>query len=138
MKIVIYILQIIAAFLYSGLFSYIAMVIVVCPTMYFLSLPWWAILLIILILGTLISNIFGFLIGLIMMPYLWIVKNNTTSLIISILTICIDFIIGLIKMWQYPFHGFWQTLVVVIVSLLSISLAIKIIYCLIGTRINKI
>ena len=140
MKVVNYILQIIAALLYSGIFSWLVVIAIAVPTGYILSLPWWAIILVFFVFGgiwDLIDGVINLLIGLITLPYAWIVKNNTVSLVISILTILIYFTSDIIKMWKNLADGTWNTIVLIIITLSLAGVGIALIRFLIGLRLES-
>lgn len=74
-----YLLQILSSIVYTLLVSSIFYFIVVLPIMFIVSLPWWAILLFILLLGGIIEGLKDVITVFVFMPYMWICKRNIIS-----------------------------------------------------------
>ena len=100
MKAVKYIGQIIAAILYTCLFTGIMYLIIVLPLGWILSLSTWLMILLFIFLGGLIQAIQTTLVSYASIPYIWIVKKNIVSLSLSILLIVFNMFRSCVMLWN--------------------------------------
>jgi len=69
---------------------------------------------------------------IITLPYAWIVKGNSVSLIIAILTVIGGIIPVGIRIWKIGPDGFWQVVATVIMTALLIEVVIGTIMALLN------
>ena len=125
--------QIIAAIVYTCLYTGLLYLILVMPMAWYLSLSTKAMILVAIFLGGIIEFV---LIGaqvLIMMPYAWIVKENVVSLVVSIGLVLFNLIRSDIGVWKsVSGTGSTGIVIAVIITLLILQAIITTIYGLLS------
>ena len=111
-----YILQVLAAVVYSGIVSSIVFIITVLPEAWLLSLSWWKILLIVIFLGGILFEIIHFLYTIVILPFVWIHGKNFIATACSVLTFFVNGIILCIKLWQIEYEGTWHFICLVLLT----------------------
>lgn len=100
MNILKFIGQVLAAIIYTCIFTGIMYYVIVLPLAFVLTLPWWGILLFILIGGGIIEGIISLLCGLGLFPYAWIVKKNVVATVVSTFLILSNVGINIYRVWS--------------------------------------
>ena len=125
--------QIIAAIVYTCLYTGLLYLILVMPMAWYLSLSTKAMILVAIFLGGIIEFV---LIGaqvLIMMPYAWIVKENVVSLVVSIGLVLFNLVRSDIGVWKsVSGTGSTGIVIAVIITLLILQAIITTIYGLLS------
>ncbi len=116
MGIIKYILQILAAVIYSGIVCSIVFIITVLPEAWLLSLSWWKILLMLFFLGGIMYEIIHFLYTIVIVPFAWIHDKNLIATACSVLTFFINGIILCVQLWQIEHEGTWHFICLVLLS----------------------
>ena len=133
MNILKYLAQIVASIVYSNLFTGLMYLIIVLPIAWVLSLPWWGILLVIVLGGGIIEGIISLLQVLGIMPYTWIVKNNTTALVLSILIILFNLGRSTFVLWKSLIG---QGTLAIILAIVFTGLIIQLVFSVIPALIT--
>lgn len=103
-----YLLQILSSLVYTLVVSSIFYFIVVIPIMYIITLKWWAIILLLMVLGGLLEWIKYLISTFALMPYVWICKRNVVSTGIATILMLATFIrYGYILFTFDEGSGFW-------------------------------
>lgn len=125
--------QIIAAIVYTCLYTGLLYLILVMPMAWYLSLSTKAMILVAIFLGGIIEFV---LIGaqvLIMMPYAWIVKENVVALVVSICLVLFNLVRSDIGVWKsVSGTGSTGIVIAVIITLLILQAIITTIYGLLS------
>lgn len=116
MSVLKYLLQIVVALLYTGIYASIAFLITVIPVAWIMSLSWWQFLLVVSIAGGIIEAIISGLNVLIMIPFVWVVNKNVVSLILCILSFIYNAIYFIIDCWKIEHEGVWSFICLLIIS----------------------
>lgn len=133
-----YFLQIISAIFYTCLFTGIMYLVMVLPIAFIVSLPWWGMLLILLIGGGIIEGLISVfqIIGL--LPYSWIVKDNSVAMWISILLMSFNLGRSTWMLWESLIgHGFWAITIALVFSGMVLQLLISASTSIIGLKNNN-
>lgn len=101
MKVFKFIGQILAAVVYTCIFTGIMYYVIVLPLAFVLTLPWWGIALFIFLGGGILEGIISLLCGAGLLPYAWISNKNVVSTTISILLILFNVGANIYRVWQY-------------------------------------
>lgn len=127
--------QVLAAFVYTCLYTGLLYLILVLPIALYLSLSTKMMVLVAILAGGIIE---GILIGaqvLIMMPYAWIVRNNMVALIVSICLVLFNLIRSDVMVWQsVQGHGTSGIVIAVIITLLILQAIITTIIGLVSVH----
>ena len=99
MKVLKYIGQILAAIIYTCIFTGIMYLIITIPLAFIISLPWWGILLFVVIGGGLLEGIIQMLGTFGIAPYLWIVNGNSGAAVISVLLVLFNVGSNIYRLW---------------------------------------
>lgn len=101
MKALKFIGQILAALVYTCIYTGIMYYVIVLPIAWVLTLPWWGIVLYLFIGGGIIEGIISLLSGIGLVPYAWIVSKNAIATTISIFLILFNVSINIFRVWQF-------------------------------------
>ena len=103
MKAIKYVGQILAALIYTPLYTGIMYLLIVLSTGWIITLPTLAMIAAMIFLGGIIEGLIALLQVFGLMPYVYIVKKNVVSFIISI-GLCIIFpLMNLVNLWRTTF-----------------------------------
>ena len=117
-----YIGQILAAFIYTCLFTGIMYLIITVPLAFIISLPWWGILLFVFIGGGILEGIIQMLGGVGIIPYMWIAKKNIVAAGLSILLVLFNVGMNTYKLWQYIWgHGNWAIVFAIVATVMLLQ-----------------
>lgn len=95
-----YLGQILAAMLYTPLYTGVMYVAILLPFSWVMSLSFWKMIIAIVVLGGLIEGLITFLQMVGLMPFAWIVKKNKVSFWLSV-GLCVIFpILNVISLWR--------------------------------------
>lgn len=120
-----YIGQIIAAVIYTCLFTGVMYYAITIPVAFILALPWWGILLFILIGGGIIEGIIQMLCGFGAVPYAWITKQNNIATAISVLLVLFNVGVNLYRLWATLVgQGTWAIIFGVVATALLLQFVI--------------
>lgn len=111
-----YLLQIVGALLYTGIYAAIAYLITVIPIARIISLSWWQILLFVSFLGGIVEAVISGLNVLIMIPFVWIVNKNAVSLVLCILSFVYSAVKFIAYIWGIEHEGFGPFICLLIIS----------------------
>lgn len=92
--------QVLAAIIYTCLFTGLIYLITVLPVAWLMSLSTKMMILVLLLIGGLLQGVIFGLQVLLMMPFYWIVKNNLVALIISIGLTVFNLVANDVRVWQ--------------------------------------
>jgi hypothetical protein len=84
MKAIKYLSQILAALIYTPLYTGIMYLVIVLPVLWIVHLSTWKMIVAFIFLGAILEGIITILQVLGLIPFTWIVKNNRVSLLISV------------------------------------------------------
>lgn len=114
--------QVLAAIVYTCIFTGLLYLVLVLPLAWLLSLNTKVMILLLILLGGVLQFlIFGAQV-LLMMPYGWIVKNNVVALVTSIGLMLFSLIRSDVMVWQsMSEHGTSAIVVAVIITILIIE-----------------
>lgn len=114
--------QVLAAIVYTCIFTGLLYLVLVLPLAWLLSLNTKVMILLLILLGGVLQFlIFGAQV-LLMMPYGWIVKNNVVALVTSIGLMLFNLIRSDVMVWQsMSEHGTSAIVVAVIITILIIE-----------------
>ena len=122
MKVLKYIGQILAAFIYTCIFTGIMYLVITIPIAYIISLPWWGILLFIFIGGGILEGIIQVLGALGILPYAWITKDNIVSTGLSVLLVLFNVGINIFNLWHVlAGNGKWAIVFGVVVTVMLLQ-----------------
>lgn len=125
--------QVLAAIIYTNLYTGLLYLITVTPVAWILTLKPIVMILLIILLGGIIQ---GIIIGaqtLIMVPYVWIVKKNIVALAISIGFMLFNLVRSGVRLWQCNMgQGTWATIILIVISILILEALIGSVVCVIG------
>lgn len=125
--------QVLAAIIYTNLYTGLLYLITVTPVAWILTLKPIVMILLIILLGGIIQ---GIIIGaqtLIMIPYVWIVKKNIVALAISIGFMLFNIIRSGVRLWQCNVgNGMWATIILVVISILLLESLVVSVVSVIG------
>lgn len=111
--------QVLAAIVYTCIFTGLLYMITVLPLAWLLTLKTAVMILVLIILGGLIQFVVIGAQTLLLMPYMWIVKNNIVSLVISIGLMSFNLIRSDVIVWQgVSGHGRSAVVIAVIITIL--------------------
>lgn len=101
-----YLGQILAAMLYTPLYTGVMYMAILLPFSWITSLPFWKMVVAILFLAGLVEGLIAILQTIGLIPFAWIVKNNKVSFGLSI-GLCVIFpILNVISLWRvFLQHG---------------------------------
>lgn len=123
-----YLGQLLAAFLYTSLFTGIMYLIITIPLAFVISLPWWGMLLIILIGGGILEGLIEILGTLGLIPYAWITDNNMLATWISIIIAVLNVGINIYHLWAFLLgQGTWAIIFGVVATALLLQFIYKIV-----------
>ncbi len=118
-----YIGQLLAAIVYTSLFTGIMYLIITVPLAFIISLPWWGILLFIIIGGGILEGLIQMLGTLGLIPYTWICDNNMLATWISILLVLFNVGMNIYRLWaSIVGQGVWAIVFGIIASVLLLQL----------------
>ena len=133
MKVINYIGQILAAPIYTCLFTGIMYFVIILPLAYIITLPWWAMLMVIFIAGGILEGLISLLTAVGTIPFVWIVKKNTVALVIASFIAIFNIGCNIVKLWQVLLgNGFWAILFAIIATSMLLQFAYVTIFSLIG------
>ena len=92
--------QVLAAIVYTCIFTGLLYMILVLPLAWLLTLKPVILILVLVILGGFLQFVIFGLQTLLMMPYTWIVKNNVVALVISVSLMIFNLIRNDVAVWQ--------------------------------------
>ena len=108
MKVLKFIGQILASFVYTCLFTGIMFLVITIPLAFVISLPWWGILLFIFIGGGILEGIIQLLGTMGVIPYIWINRKNIVATGLAILLLLFNVGTNIYKLWAILYdHGTW-------------------------------
>lgn len=112
-----YLGQILASVLYTCLFTGIMYLIITVPLAFIIALPWWGILLAIIIGGSLLEGLIQMLGTLGIAPYMWIAKENTVATAIAILLVLFNVGCNIFRLWASIIdQGTWAIIFGIVAS----------------------
>ena len=114
--------QVLAAVLYTCVFTGLLYLVLVMPLAWVLTLkPFWMVV-VILLLGGILQGLIIMAQTFLMMPYVWIVKGNVVALVISIGLLLFNLGRSDVLVWQSSTgHGFWPIVFAVIATVLIVE-----------------
>lgn len=122
MKTLKYITQILTALVYTPIYTGIMYLAIVFPVMWIISLSTWKMILALIVLSGLIQGIIMMLQTLGSLPYTWIVKENKTSLVISIGLCAILPLYNIYSVWRILLgNGTWAFIAGVIITFMILQ-----------------
>lgn len=117
-----YIRQILSALIYTPIYTGIMYFVIVLPAIWILSLSFWKMILLLIILGGIVEGIISLLQTFGLLPYTWIVKDNRVSLWISIVLCVIFPLLNIYSLWKHLYgQGTWGIVAAVILSFLLLQ-----------------
>lgn len=117
-----YIGQILAAIVYTCIFTGIMYLVITLPLAFIISLPWWGILLFILIGGGILEGIIQMLGTFGVMPYLWIAKENSVATAISMFLVLFNVGSNIYRLWVSLLgQGTWAIIFGVVATVLLLQ-----------------
>lgn len=133
MKVLKVIGQILAAIVYTCIFTGLLYMVLVLPLVWVLTLkPFWIVVVIIL-LGGILQGIIIMAHTFLLMPYMWIVKENVVALIISIALILFNLGRSDVLIWQASTgHGLWM----IIFAIIATGLILEAVFATIPFLVN--
>lgn len=122
MKLIKYIGQVLAAVIYTCILTGIMFTVITIPLAFILSLPWWGILIAVLLFGSIMEGIVMLIGSIGISPYVWIAKNNIIATSVSIILVLLNIGINVYRLWvTNSINGFWQVVFCIIASLLLLQ-----------------
>ena len=114
--------QILASLVYTCLFTGLMYLIITIPLAFIITLPWWGILLFILIGGGIIEGIIHIFGTLGVAPYMWIAKYNSVSTTIAILLVLFNVGCNIYRLWvSLMGQGTWAIIFGVVATVLLLQ-----------------
>lgn len=114
--------QVLAAIVYTCIFTGLLYMITVLPLAWLLTLRPVVLIIVLFLFGGLIQGVVFGLQTLIMMPYFWIVKNNVVSLIVSVGLILFNIVRNDVAVWKsLSGQGGSAIVIAVIITLLLVE-----------------
>ena len=122
--------QVLAAIVYTCIFTGLLYLTLVLPIGWLLSLNTKMMILAVIVLGGIIQGIIFGLQVVLMMPYMWIVKKNIVALVISIGLILFNLIANDVQVWRTATADGGRTGIVlaIIISVLILEALVTSIY----------
>lgn len=123
-KAIMYIAQIIGSVVYTSLFVMIMARLVIYPIAWVSSLPWWGILFVLFIGGSVLLGFVMIIHTITMAPYMWLVHKNIVACSLSIISFIVNTIRYSVGIWEFDLiDNNWVifTKIVMILSLLSMT-----------------
>lgn len=121
-----YIAQIIGSVIYTSIFVMIMAALAFFPIAWLCSLPWWGIVLVLLVGSSILFFLVSFIHTVAMLPYVWLVSHNKVAYILTILAFIFNTIRYSIGIWEFDDEGdnwFLFTKIIMILSLLGMACA---------------
>lgn len=130
--------QVLAALIYTPLYTGIMYVAILLPFSWVMSLSFWKMIIAFIVLGGLIEGLITFLQMVGLMPFAWIVKNNKFAFGIST-GLCVLFpILNIISLWRsFLGHGTMGVIIAIVLSLMLIQFVYGSVLSLCGLKTNK-
>jgi len=114
--------QVLAAILYTNLYTGLLYLIIVMPVTWILTLRPLIIVILVIFLGGIIQSIIIGAQTLIFVPYVWIVKRNVIALLVSIGFMLFNLVRSAVRLWQCNLgQGTWITILLVVFSLMILE-----------------
>lgn len=131
--------QVLAAIVYTCIFTGLLYLTLVLPIGWLLSLNTKMMILAVIVLGGIIQGIVFGLQVVLMMPYMWIVKNNVVALVISIGLILANLIANDVQIWKVTAADGGKTGIVlaIIITILILEALITSISGVVGTYMQS-
>lgn len=138
MKAVRYLGQVLAALVYTPLYTGVMYMAILLPFSWVMSLSFWTMIVAFIVLGGLIEGLIAFLQMVGLMPFAWIVKRNKAALWIST-GLCVIFpILNIISLWRmFLGHGTVGIVAAVILSIMFIQFVCGSVLSLCGLKSNE-
>ena len=106
---------------------------IILPLAYIVTLPWWAMIIVIFLVGGVIEGLISLLIAVGTIPYIWIVKKNAVALVIASIVAIFNIGCNILKLWQVSLgNGFWAILFAIIATGMLLQFAYVTIFSLLG------
>jgi hypothetical protein len=126
--------QVLAAIVYTCIFTGLLYLITVLPLAWFLTLHPVVLILVLVFLGGFLQFVVFGLQTLLMLPYAWIVKNNVVALVISVGLMAFNIIRNGVAVWQSMLgQGRSAIVIAVIISILLAEALIMSVVSVIST-----
>ncbi|MBO4588405.1 MAG: hypothetical protein J5711_05835 [Bacteroidales bacterium] len=130
--------QVLAAIVYTCLYTGLVYLIIVLPMAWYLSLSTKMMILVFVFLGGILEYL---LIGLnvfLLMPYGWIVKNNIVALIVSLVLVITNFVLNDIMVWRSTYeYGTTGIIIAIVITLLIVQAISMIIWAIYACYENQ-
>lgn len=126
--------QVLAAVIYTCIFTGLLYMILVLPLAWLLTLKPVVLILVLVMLGGLLQFVIFGLQTLLMLPYAWIVKNNVVALVISVGLMIFNLIRNDVAVWQSMLgQGRSAVVIAVIITILNVEALIMSVVGVIST-----
>lgn len=138
MRILKFSTQLLAALVYTPLYTGIMYMAILLPFSWIMSLPFWKMIVAFVVLGGLIEGLIAFLQMVGLMPFAWIVKRNKAALWVST-GLCVIFpILNIVSLWRmFLGHGTVGVVAAVILSIMFIQFVCGSVLSLCGLKSNE-